>query len=225
MGYGVTAHLITAMPDEAALNKLPKGLRWRAYRDDKADAWLVDVFGDDARSEKYPFTQNPFAWDAIGTPQDLQLFADVLSRLECGAPLGFFELNRILSEHLRQAVLSVTSDDEDLDCAVNSNNGAIERVEVEPYNGRIVWTPSGVGVRPLSSEEDDPDLEPGLDLESLAGLPGVTILPPGESNSLLHNLALQRERDFLSGRQSFLDLGSFDCLLRVPSTPHSMGPG
>lgn len=231
MGYGVTAHIVRQPVDAAALKVLPRGLKWRLYRDEAAGAWLIDVHVDE-RGGRYPFTQGP---DALERPtggrsktRELDVFYRALETLELDlyVPPGVAALSKLLSAALGQEVLSVASDDDGMDIACLSRGGALVSVEYSS-EADVSWTADGVLVRPLVSEEDESaEDEDELDeesegesesLDAVGNLDGVTILESAERGNQLHGLAMQRAAEFLSGRATFLDLGSFDCLTRIPA--------
>lgn len=216
--HTVTAHMVRGSFDASALARLSK-LRWRAYRDDGADAWLIDVYTDE-RSAKWPFTLHPSALKAAGKANEASLLQDVLRRI--GArdvpALSFAAFNLMLSETLGVEVLSISSDDEEIDMACRSRDGRIEEIAVEYYDVDLRWRDGLVEAQllidPYASDEDV------TSEEAFKGLRDVNVLPRTvELQPLLHHLAAGKTREFLGGRETFLDLSSFDCLQRVPARP------
>jgi hypothetical protein len=111
-------------------------------------------------------------------------------------------LNLRLSAALGQEVLSLASDDEELDLVCRSNRGVLTSIELQS-GAHVAWSlEAGVRVRSLVSEEDDE--EP--DLEALEGL-DVSVLDPAPLSTLLHELALRRTTELTGGRKTLLDLG------------------
>ncbi len=234
MGYGVIAHIVCGPVDAAALKTLPRGLKWRLYRDEAAGAWLIDVHVDE-HGAKYPFTQVP---DALERPtggrsntRELDAFYRALEKLDLDVyvPAGVAALNRRLSAALGQEVLSLAADDDGVDQVCISRGGALVSVE-HSSEAEVSWrADAGVSVRPLFSDEDedfddgekrdeggnDDDDEPA-GLDALRGIEVANILPAGKHSNQLHGLAMRRATEFLSGQETFLDLGSFDCLARIP---------
>lgn len=220
--YMVTAHIVPGSFDPSALAKLSK-VRWRAYRDDEADAWLIDVYTDD-HSAKWPFTQHPAGLRAASKANEASLLQDVLKRI--GArdvpALSLAAFNLMLSTTLGVEVLSISSDDEEIDMACRSRDGRIEEIAVEFYDVDLRWRDGRVEaqllINALASEEEVEEF--GTSEEAFKGLRNVNVLPRTvELQPLLHHLAAGKARDFLGGRETFLDLSSFDCLQRVPARP------
>lgn len=220
--YTVTAHIVRGSFDANALAGLSK-LRWRAYRDDGADAWLIDVYADE-HSAKWPFTQHPAGLKVAGKANEASLLQDVLKRV--GArdvpALSFAAFNFMLSKTLGVEVLSISSDDEEIDMACRSHDGRIEEIAVEYYDVDLRWRDGRVEaqllINPLASDEEVREF--GTSEEAFKGLRNVKVLPRTvELQPLLHHLAAGKTREFLGGRETFLDLSSFDCLQRVPARP------
>lgn len=220
--HTVTAHMVRGSFDASALARLSK-LRWRAYRDDGTDAWLIDVYTDE-RSAKWPFTLHPSALKAAGKANEASLLQDVLKRV--GArdvpALSLAAFNCMLSKTLGVEVLSISSDDEEIDMACRSRDGRIEEIAVEYYDVDLRWRDGRVEaqllVNPYASDEEVKEF--GTSEEAFKGLRNVRVLPRTvEFQPLLHHLAAGKTREFLGGRETFLDLSSFDCLQRVPARP------
>jgi len=124
----------------------------------------------------------------------------------------------MLSETLGVEVLSISSDDEEIDMACRSRGGRIEEIAVEYYDVDLRWRDGRVEAQllidPYASDEDV------TSEEAFKGLRDVNVLPRTvELQPLLHHLAAGKTREFLGGRETFLDLSSFDCLQRVPARP------
>jgi hypothetical protein len=256
MGYLVHAHLTRDPPSPEALTRavqsLPRrGSLWRLYRDDAADAYLIDVVLNE-RANTFPFTEEPwyFGTNARGAvaalrPEIEAAIAPLYAALEAAgalnsAPRGLIALNVALSLALGTEVLSLAADDDGLDMVCRSTAGALASVELEPGDLLFTWTPQGVRVEPrwpsgALEDQDDPDAEEWwreeiTDESALRGLPGVTVLPrSGDVDALLHGLARKRALAFLGGRETFLALGSGDALDIPPpiaqSAPSPGAPG
>lgn len=216
MAYGVTAHIVRGEIDPGALAPLTK-LRWRLYRDEAADASLIDVHTNE-NAEKWPFTQDPALLTAAGKAKEASLLQKLIKRTEGEflPALTFAAFNRMLSEKLHAELLSISSDDDGLDMACLSRHGGLEEVALEYADLDLRWRPGRVDVQLLIDEEaDEEDLTPE---NAFKGLTGVNVLPRTvEHQPMLHHLAANKTREFLAGRDTFLDLGSFDCLARLPA--------
>lgn len=220
--YAVTAHMVGGSFDPNVLAKFSK-MPWRAYRDDGADAWLIDFYAD-KQSAKWPFTQYPSGLKAGGNANEASLLRDVLKRV--GArdvpALSLAAFNSLLSKTLGAEVLSISSDDEEIDMSCRSRDGRIEEIAVEYYDVDLRWRDGQVEAQllidPYASDEDV--TESATSEKSFKGLRNVKVLPRTvEMQSLLHHLAAGKAREFLGGCETFLDLSSFDCLQRVPARP------
>jgi hypothetical protein len=202
---------------EDGLKTLPKGLRWRLHRDEAADAWLVDVAAD-AAGAAHPFTQSPDGLEPVGPSPELRPLHAALET----AGLAFLVLHglpalcRMLSGALGTDVLSLASDDEELDMVWLAREGRLIDAETDWGDARFRWREGrGVEVELLKVPED-PEAE-ATNAEAFEGMPGIVVLPRiEEARPLLHGLAARRARQFLGGRETLLDLGSFDCLARLP---------
>jgi hypothetical protein len=216
MGFLVTAHIFQSQGAPALKGKVgDKSLGWALYRDDGADAWLLDAY---ATRPQHPFTQTPYEWEAPA-PAPLRRFYAVLEDLGVDflAPAGLPALNMQLSKALGASVLSLSANDDDLDFTCLSANGALERVAVVGDDFLLMWEGGRLKLQPLLLEED-PDMQSPA-LESLGEeMPDVAVAPRNiVRSSDLHWIAREHARAFLGGKDTWLDLGSFDCLQRVPA--------
>jgi hypothetical protein len=214
--YNITAHIVRGALDAALLAPLRK-LKWRLYRDDGADASLVDIYVNE-HAEKWPFTQDPFDLTAAGKAKEVSLLQSVLRRADAEflPVLTLAAFNRMLSEKLACEVLTVSSDDDALDIACRSRQGRIEEVALEYDDLDLRWREDNVDVQLLLDEEAEEG--DGTPDDAFKKLKNVNVLPRTvQHQPALHHLAARKVREFLDGRETFLDLGSLDCLMRVPA--------
>jgi hypothetical protein len=146
MGYLLSFSVLKGTPSTAALHQLPKSLPWKLYRSRKAGVMMLDVFNV-KRDGEHPFSSIP----AI---QDLPLeFADPLRGLNelyeslrkknraNGFKRAFVNLNLTVSRLTSAETLSVLSDDEGLDLACTSNQGALHALRFGTGRVEIGWHP------------------------------------------------------------------------------------
>ena len=218
MGYGVTGHIVREQVDTTKLQGL--GADWRVYRDAVAGAWLVDVFVSD-RGRQWPFVEDPSELGrALGDPdgsKEAPALFKVFAHLDLDYLVqgGVLAMNTRLSGRLDREVLSFTTGDDDVDMACWSASGFLQGAEQALTDAVVRWAPSGISVQPFNLPED-PDML--TDFREIKRMKNVEVLARnGDMSNELHNVAKRGVRNFLAGGETFLDLGSFDCLARVPA--------
>ncbi|MBX9747145.1 MAG: hypothetical protein K2X34_09605, partial [Hyphomonadaceae bacterium] len=127
-------------------------------------------------------------------------------------------LNLRLSQRLEQDVLSFVADDEGVDMACQSKDGVMQMIEQRLFDATVRWTlDQGLSVQPHTLDEE-PDEELTEYETILDGLARTKILPRGGGPpNQLHGVSARAERDFLAGKTTFLDVGSFDHSTRIPA--------
>ena len=222
MGYLVTAHVTRTAPDVARLKMLPPGLAWDLYRDEDVPAWYLDTFKTD-RKQKWTFASPTLTRNfPIDLPDDLgaltRVYAALQSaRLANGFKRGFLNANLFISNILQQPVCSFCCDDDSLDFACVSDNGALQRLRCECGDLEIVYENARVIIQPLQPEIED---EEG-DLTGFRQLndpeAGVAVMERNkEQSTLIHFVASSELAGFLEMPTAPLGLGTFDCLAKMP---------
>ena len=189
MGYEVTAHLTKGLIGAGALKNLPREFGWRLYHDDNAGLSLIDVFLGPA--PKYPFTVDPYSFGREDLPALASLYALMDRREIYARPVGTPLVNCALSNAIGAEVLSIRTGDDDTDHACRSTGGNMTETALMLEKGVLIWRDGKITERKKSE----------------LGIKGAK----------LHALAHRYAREFADGKDTFLDLGSFDCLERVPA--------
>ena len=189
MGYNVTAHLAKGLIGADALKTLPREFGWKLYHDSSAGVSLIDVFL--GPPPKFPFTVDPFSFGREDLPALASLFAWLDRKNIYARPVGVPQVNCLLSKAIGAEVLSINTGDDDTDYACRSVGGNMAETAVKLEKRVLVWRDGKI------KEHKKSEL--------------------GVKSGRLHALAHRYAREFADGKDTFLDLGSFDCLERVPA--------
>ena len=216
MGYLISAHILPGERDFNALSQLPPSFGYAAYFHEAIRCHLLDIYAS-RKPPKYPFCSLVPAADLpLDLPvelSDLNLFYQVLVRLNRanGFKRSYVSLALLLSQRLSTDVMSFVADDDQLDFACTVRNGAVTRLHFRCEDLLVTYSPSGLLVEPLFSE-DEPDAEWLTDLVDLkAALPFAVVKERTMSiPTTLHSLATREVAEFTGVTRPILGLGSFD---------------
>lgn len=156
MGELVSMHLIKQRPEVDAIRAvLPSSIGFRVYRHGSLALFAIDTFGKD-KPPQYPFTSATPAADLpleLGPHLRSLTAAYEYARRAGGANCikrSFINLAEALSEALGQTVLSICSDDDELDFACLASGGVASVVTalcdetiVRYVNGTTQIAPAG----------------------------------------------------------------------------------
>jgi len=216
MGYLISAHILPGERDFGALGQLPPSFGYAPYFHEGIRCYLLDVYAS-RKPPKFPFCSLVPAADLpLDLPSELGLlneFYQVLVRLNRanGFKRSYVTFALLLSQRLATDVMSFVADDDQLDFACIVRGGAVTRLHFRCEDLLVTYTPSGLLIEPMFSE-DEPDAEWLTDLEALrAAIPSAVVkertLP---IPTALHSLAMREVAEFIGATQPILGLGSFD---------------
>lgn len=210
MGYRVGAHLVMEEADWSRLSKLPESLTWSVRRHDGfygidvQRAWKAVPEPYGAMTLKGVPAELP---EAFGELRAIQTFLAMHGE-DFAFPGDAFNLGVQLSELLDTRILTVWTDDDSLDFALESRAGAPTRLRLGGYGVELTWTPGRCSVVPLEDEEGEP---PNLDAGALRErIPELEVEALRAVDPLLHRVAAAEARAFVGSETAPLGLGSFD---------------
>jgi hypothetical protein len=147
MGYLVSIFAIKGTGQTGALHQLPKSLPWKLYRAKGIDALLLDVlnFRASPDANAYPFCSIPAIQDLpLNFEPPLAGLNDLYEALKKknranGFRRAFVNLNVMITRFLGAEVLSLLSDDQGIDLACVSSNGALRRLRFRAGGIEVKW--------------------------------------------------------------------------------------
>ncbi len=211
MGYLISSHIVKADADLDKLKDLPEEISFRAYQQDGLDYIFIDFFPAN-KIPKYPFQRIA---PSTGIPLEFSEQHEILNTLyknlkACGAANSFkraiANFNRKVSKLLDTEVLSIASDDDDLDFAVRSSSGNFLSINFRADDLDINYINGQVTLQPLITEES----EPLIDLSSIESDNFIIKERDKEFSTLLHDVAAKAVTSFIGSTDTILGLSSFD---------------
>jgi hypothetical protein len=186
MGDLVSMHLIKERPDVDAIRAvLPSSIGFRIYQHSRLPLFAVDTFGEN-NPPRYPFTSAMPATDiSIELGPHLRSLAAAYedARRSGGANCikrSYINLAETLSATLGQPVLSICSDDDELDFACLASGGAVS-VVTALCNETVVRY-----------------------------INGTTQIAPAGDELMLHRYAIEAFEDFTGASAETIGLGHLD---------------
>ena len=216
MGYLISAHITLQKPDVDQLASLPDSIGYRVVHHRSAGVYLIDTYWA-ARPPGEPFQQTAPATDiplelpsALGDLEDFYrfLYQQNLKHTFRKSDINF---NLMLSQRLQMPVLSLVSDDDELDFACTSDQGSLLRLKCHSGDLLITYEAGQTHLQPLlpEFEEDDEFLS---DLNQLRVVcPGATVAQRDVPwDAQLHAVATNEWLRFADTDRAIIGLGSFD---------------
>lgn len=226
VGHFVSAHVLLERADFSQLNNLPPSIGYRVYFHRRAQLYLIDTFRS-TRLPAFPFQSRLPAMELSSEiPRDYEGLRTLHAQLvELGQAAGFcttyMNYCRMASRLLAAPLLSIVSDDDELDFACLASHGRLERVHCICGGLRIVFDQdalrAGVVIGPSADEPGAIGLTPNeahppaaiATLQS--ALPQLQTFPPlAMAATDLHVIALDELTRFIGRRVAMLGLGQFD---------------
>ena len=154
MGYLVCASMIDGAFDPAVLNALPASLPWRLFHHPPSGMRLLEPIrrtnpnnSPPANQQRFPdraeFGAKPLARDLSTDleqdyPRIQQLYRQLLSEKRAVTmPLSIVTWNLLIGRLANARTLSIMSDDDDVDLAVLSSGGRLERLRFQSADQEI----------------------------------------------------------------------------------------
>jgi len=217
MGYLISAHIVRDKPAIERLAELPASIGYRVYFHRAADVCIVDTFRS-SRPPEYPFqTPLPVADVPLELSDSLNALESVYEflsqrKLANSFKKSYINFALILNRLLGTPVLSIISDDDDLDFACLASDGSLARLKCRSGDLLITYQNGDAQIQPLIAEFDDADEELLTDTNDLrAAIPICSVAERNTPwNSTLHAIAIEEWQSFASTDTMILGMGSFD---------------
>lgn len=216
MGYLIAAHIMKDEPDLSRLSELPASIGWRAYHHKSADMTMLDTFRA-GNVPDYPFQRPlPTAEISLDLPSEysaLEALYKQFYKLDLANSFkkSYINFSLLLSDLCNTPVLSLISDDDELDFACTASAGHITRLAARCGDMIVTLQDGRLHLQPLVPEcEEDTEFLTDTDTFKKA-VPGLVL---AERNvdwpSQLHAVAIQEWQLFSGSNRLILGLGSFD---------------
>jgi hypothetical protein len=215
----ISAHLLAGECDFGVLSQLPASCGYTVYFHEGIGRYLLDVYSSRKRPRGPFWSLVPAVDLPLELPPELGVlneFHDLLARQKRanGFKRSYVSCALLLSQLLGTEVLSLVTDDDQLDFACRARGGAVTRLHFRCEDLQATYTPDGFWIEPMFSE-DEPDDDEGellTDLAELrAAIPSAMVADrTWPMPTQLHELAMREVAAFTGEARPILGLGSFD---------------
>ena len=216
MAFLISAHIVRDEPDATRLGELPSSIGWRVYHHQSANVYIIDTFRA-ARPAEYPFqTRLPAADIPLELPSDLsalEAFYGFLQKhgLADSFKTSYINFGLLLNRVLGMPVLSLISDDDQMDFAATACDGMLARLKCRCGDLIVTHDAGETQIQPLIPEfEEDEEFLTNLE-ELRVAVRGATVADRNRPwDSRLHGIAMDEWKRFANTDALILGLGSFD---------------
>lgn len=199
MGYLVEWHIPKHKFDFDVLNRLPSGLAVSVFRIDGCDLDLV--YADFAARKFFP-QQFDDKYDKLNslyeTLVEMGLYVSPYSQV--------VNLNLWLSQALKDEVISVVSNDDQLDLAVQSRSGSLSRLRFRTDEIEVLYENDDVQIIPFFPELSEPEVNlKNFDNRDFIIQPREKVM-----SSELHEIAAEEVVSFLGIKPQLIGLATWE---------------
>lgn len=216
MGYLIAAHIVNGEPDLSRLSELPTSIGWRAYRHASAGVTMLDTFRA-GNVPDWPFQQplptTDISLDLSPEFSSFEALYGQLYKLDLANSFkkSYINFALLCARLLDNPVLSIISDDDELDFGCVASSGDITRLAARCGDMIVTLKDGRPHIQPLVPEFEE-DAEFLTDTAALKK--AVPDLVVAERNvdwpSQLHAVAIQEWQAFSGSQTHIPGLGSFD---------------
>ncbi|MCR9201605.1 MAG: hypothetical protein NXI04_23425 [Planctomycetaceae bacterium] len=212
----ISAHIINGSSDCERLSELPDSIGYRLYRHNAAGVMLLDTFRPD-RVPPHPFQYPlPTADVSLDLPAEMDAFTalyDQLYKLDLANSFkkSYINFSLLLHDLTAQPVLSIATDDDELDFACTVADGRVTRLTAHCGDLMVTSVNGLPHIQPLVPEFEG-DAEVLSDTTEIqTSIPTATVSDRNvEWPTQLNGVALQEWLAFCEYGQPIIGLGTFD---------------